>query len=215
MTNFRSFDPNGTGDPGDVEAIAALVSNANEVTGTVYEDDDLDGVKDLGETGLENVRVYLYIDQNGDGQVDPEDTRVQNVLTNSNGEYTFHYITTGALLATTQETSYPSGYSLTTDNVETMTFSDGVNFGESDTGNDFGLGTGADCDGDGLADFYEGEVDSDGDGILDKCDLDSDNDGSEIMLKGPKTMMMMVSRTTETEIRIMMVFLTTLKRTQE
>ena len=162
---------------GDVEGLAALVAPANEVTGTVYEDDDLDGIKDGGETGLENVRVYLYIDQNGDGQVDPEDTRIQSTLTDVNGDYTFYYITTGTLLATTQAASYPAGYSLTTDNVETITFTDGVNFGESDTGNDFGLGTGSDCDGDGLTDFFEGELDSDGDGILDKCDLDSDNDG--------------------------------------
>lgn len=171
ISNFFDFDG------GDVEGLAALVAPANEVTGTVFEDDDLDGVKDGGETGLEDVRVYLYIDQNGDGQVDPEDTRVQSTLTDSNGDYTFHYITTGTLLTTTQAASYPSGYSLTTDNVETMTFTDGTNFGESDTGNDFGLGTGTDCDGDGLTDFFEGDIDSDGDGVLDKCDLDSDNDG--------------------------------------
>ncbi len=179
MTNFRDFDGGG-----DVESLAALVANANEVTGTVYEDDDLDGVKDGGETGLANVRVYIYIDQNGDGQVDPEDTRVQSVLTDSNGDYTFYYLTTGTLLATTQAASYPSGYSLTTDNIETITFSDGVNFGASDTGNDFGLGTGSDCDGDGLTDFFEGELDSDGDGILDKCDLDSDNDGIRDNIEG-------------------------------
>ncbi|WP_132644050.1 T9SS type A sorting domain-containing protein [Roseivirga ehrenbergii] len=172
MTNFKAF-----GGGGDVESLAALVANANEITGTVYEDDDLDGVKDGGETGLENVRVYLYLDQNGDGQVDPEDTRIQSALTDVNGDYSFYYVTTGTLLTTTQSASYPAGYSLTTDNVETMTFTDGVDFGESDTGNDFGLGTGADCDGDGLTDFFEGELDSDGDGILDKCDLDSDNDG--------------------------------------
>lgn len=172
MTNFFSFAPGG-----DVEGLAALVAPANLVTGTVYEDTDLDGVKDMGETGLANVTIYLYVDQDGDGQVDPEDTRVQTTTTDVNGDYTFNYITTGTLLATTEFSSYPAGYALTTDNIETITFSDGINFGETDNNNDFGLGTGTDCDGDGLPDFYEGTGDADGDGILNQCDLDSDNDG--------------------------------------
>lgn len=171
MTNFRTF----TGS--DVEGLAALVANANSVTGTVYNDLDVDGIKDGGEPGLANVTVYLYVDNDGDGQVDPEDSRVQTTTTDVNGDYSFSYITTGTLITTTRAISYPSGFSLTTDNLETMSFTDGINFGETDTGNDFGLATGADCDGDGLTDFFEGNGDSDGDGVLDKCDLDSDNDG--------------------------------------
>ena len=178
MTNFRTF----TG--GDVEAIAALVANANTITGTVFDDTDLDGVKDGGETGLANVRVYLYIDNNGDGQIDPEDTRVQSTLTDGSGNYSFSYMTTGDLLTTTQASSYPSGYSLTTDNVETMIFNDGINFNQTDADNNFGLATGTDCDGDGLTDFFEGTADSDGDGIQNQCDLDSDNDGIRDDIEG-------------------------------
>jgi len=171
MSNFFTF----TGS--DVEGLAALVAPTNVVQGTVFQDDDLDGINDVGETGIANVTVYLYIDQDGDGQVDPEDTRVQTTTTDVNGDYRFDYITTGTLLTRTEFSSYPAGFSLTTDNIETMSFTDAINFGESDNNNDFGLGTGSDCDGDGLTDFFEGTGDADGDGILDQCDLDSDNDG--------------------------------------
>lgn len=171
MSNFFGF----TGS--DVEGLAALVAPTNVVQGTVFADADLDGINDAGETGIANVTVYLYIDQDGDGMVDPEDTRVQTTTTDSNGDYRFDYITTGTLLTTTEFSSYPAGFSLTTDNIETMSFTDAVNFGESDNNNDFGLFNGSDCDGDGLTDFFEGTGDADGDGILDQCDLDSDNDG--------------------------------------
>jgi hypothetical protein len=171
VSNFFSF----TGS--DVEGLASLVANANTLSGTVYEDDDLDGVKDGGEGGLANVRVYLYQDNNGDGKVDPEDTRIQSTLTDGNGDYAFYYAATGSLLVSTQYASYPSTYALTTDNVESASFTDGVNFNETDTGNDFGLGTGPDCDGDGIPNFYEGGGDADLDAVPDSCDLDSDNDG--------------------------------------
>ncbi len=169
----------------DVEGLAALVADANELSGTVYNDLDTDGVRDGGETGIQGVTVYLYLDANGDGQVDPEDTRIQSTVTDVNGDYAFFYATTGTLLTTTEFTSYPSGFSLTTDNVELAAFTDAVNFGESDTNNNFGLATGVDCDGDGLSDFEEGFGDSDGDGILDQCDLDSDNDGILDSVEGP------------------------------
>ncbi len=171
MSNFFSF----TGS--DVEALASLVADANEITGTVYEDLNYDGIKDGGESGLANVRVYLYQDINGDGRVDPEDTRIQSTLTDVSGEYSFLYASTGNLLVSTQFASYPANYALTTDNVETISFTDAVNFGETDTDNDFGLATGPDCDGDGLPNFFEGGLDSDGDAVADSCDLDSDNDG--------------------------------------
>ncbi len=171
MSNFFTF----TG--GDVEALAALVADANEISGTVFEDADLDGVNDVGETGIANVTVDLHVDINGNGQIDPEDARIQTTQTDSNGDYIFHYPTTGILLIRTEFSSYPSGFTLTTDNLELTSFTDNVNFGESDTNNDFGLAAGVDCDGDGLSDFEEGTGDSDGDGVLDQCDLDSDNDG--------------------------------------
>jgi len=162
---------------GDPESLASLVADANTVSGNVFDDTDLDGVLDGGETGVANVTIYLYIDNNSDGLVDPEDTRVQTTTTDVNGDYSFYFASTGSLLVTTEYSSYPASSALTTDNIETASFTDAVNFAETDASNNFGIGTGADCDGDGLPNFYEGALDSDGDAVLDSCDLDSDNDG--------------------------------------
>ncbi len=162
---------------GDVEALAALVADANTVSGTVYNDDDLDGVLDGGETGVEGVILYLYIDNNADGLIDPEDTRIQTTTTDSDGDYEFYYASTANLLVSSEFSSYPASSALTTDNIESATFTDNVDFAEVDSGNNFGIGTGPDCDGDGLPNFYEGGLNSDNDPVLDSCDLDSDDDG--------------------------------------
>ncbi|MEQ8908789.1 MAG: SdrD B-like domain-containing protein [Vicingaceae bacterium] len=162
---------------GDVEALAALVADANTLSGTVFNDDDLDGVLDGGESGVQGVTLYLYFDQDGDGQIDPEDTRLQTTTSDVNGDYNFYYASTADLLVSTEFSSYPGSSALTTDNIETASFTDNVNFGEVDANNNFGVGTGPDCDGDGLPNFYEAALNSDADPILDSCDLDSDNDG--------------------------------------
>jgi hypothetical protein len=170
LSNFSSF----TGS--DVEALASLVANANTVSGSVYDDVNFNGVNDA-EAGIANVSVYLYNDINNNGRVDPEDTRVQSTSTDVNGDYSFFYASTGNLLTSTKFSSYPASFALTTDNVEAISFTDGVNFDETDANKDFGLATGPDCDGEGIPDFFEGAIDSDGDGVANECDLDSDNDG--------------------------------------
>ena len=65
------------------KALSSLVANANMIAGTVYEDTDLDGVKDGGEIGIAGVTVYLYNDLNADGTIDPEDTRLQTAVTDA------------------------------------------------------------------------------------------------------------------------------------
>jgi len=171
MSNFFGF----TGS--DVEGLASLTGNANTVRGAVYDDTNEDGIKDGGEVGIPNITMFLYLDNNNDGKIDPEDTRIQTTVTDGNGDYAFYYVSTGNLLVRTNYPSYPFGFGLTTDNVESAIFTDNVNFNEVDVDNNFGLANGPDCDGDGFPDFFEGNIDSDGDGIIDNCDLDSDNDG--------------------------------------
>ena len=128
------------------------------MSGTVYNDDDLDAVLDGGESGVAGVTVYLYIDNDGDGLIDPEDTRIQTTTTDVNGDYVFYYASTANLLVSTEFSSYPASSALTTDNIESATFTDNVNFAEVDANNNFGIGTGPDCDGDGIPNFLKVEI---------------------------------------------------------
>ena len=71
------------------------------------------------------------------------------------GDYAFFFASYGNLLTTTSPPTFPADHALTTDNVETATFAEVDYYDQTDTDNDFGLGTSADCDGDGILDFYE------------------------------------------------------------
>lgn len=175
MTNGVTLGENGGTDP-DTEALAALVADANTVSGTVFNDHNLNGIRD-GEPGLANVTVNLYLDNNDNGALDAGDNLLQRVATNSAGVFTIYIATTAELLVTVDDSTLPTNYTLTTTNFQEASFTDNVNFAESDGGNNFGAGASTDSDGDGIMDFTEGILDSDGDGILDRNDLDSDNDG--------------------------------------
>lgn len=164
---------------GNPRALSSLVAPPNHVTGTVWNDLDMDGTINGVEGGLSNVEVNLYVDVNNNGVIDSGDELVQTQLTDATGNYDFTYATTGNLLMTINEGTLPSGFGLTTDNVEQAIFNDNTNFTETESQNNFGATIGTDCDGDGIPDFTEGGVgvDTDGDGIDNMCDLDSDNDG--------------------------------------
>jgi hypothetical protein len=158
---------------GDVEALAALVEEANLIEGRVYHDAN-QNQNDDSESGLAGVIVKLYNDVNSNGQYDSGDEFLAQTTTDANGDYHFDYASTGDLVILINQSSLPSGYALTTDNIETASFASQSN---TDSGNDFGADTGSDCDGNGIPDFVEGTNDTDGDGIPDNCDLDNDNDG--------------------------------------
>jgi len=160
---------------GDVEAIASLVSQANLMSGNVWEDTDVDGVKDAGEnTGIENVEIEIYFDNDGDGVIDNDDEYLNSVFTDANGDWSYEFATTGHLIARLKESSLPNDYALTTSDKTTANF---TSSGQTDASNNYGANSGDDCDSDGIPDFIEGTGDSDGDGVQDQCDKDSDNDG--------------------------------------
>ncbi len=161
----------------DPEGTAALVADANVVTGKVWDDVDYNGIINGGEVGIAGITVELYYDQDADGVLDPSDVLIQTDVTDASGDFLFHFATTASLIIKVNEATVPPLYSFTTDNKELAVFADAVNFGELDANNNFGIATGPDFDGDGIPDFSEATGDSDSDGIPDYQDLDSDNDG--------------------------------------
>ncbi len=174
MTNGVTLGDNG-GSP-DTESLASLVADANTVSGTLFNDQNLNGIRD-GEPGLAGVTINLYLDNNDNGALDAGDNLLQQVTTDALGRYNIYIATTAEVLITVDDSTLPTNYTLTTTNLQEASFTDNVNFAETDTGNNFGAGASTDSDGDGIMDFTEGIGDSDGDGVLDRDDLDSDNDG--------------------------------------
>ncbi|NNM30872.1 MAG: hypothetical protein HKO57_15235, partial [Akkermansiaceae bacterium] len=124
----------------------------------VFLDNDSDGAFTVGDTGEPNVLVKLYRDDNGNGIIDSEDPLINTKLTDGSGNYTFEFALVGDFLVEIDTDTLPASYTaLSTDNLETATFTD---YGNTETGNDFGYVTGAsigdtvwlDLDGDGTQD---------------------------------------------------------------
>ena len=75
------------------------------ISGAVFRDIDGDEVPDEGE-GLTAVSIYLYADQNRDGQAD-DSIILQTVTTSSNGNYSFNNVPIGNYVIVENN---PSGY---------------------------------------------------------------------------------------------------------
>lgn len=60
-----------------------------DISGTVYHDVNVNAILDNGETGVDNVTVYLYEDINTDGILDGGDNLVQTTSTGLGGDYLF------------------------------------------------------------------------------------------------------------------------------
>lgn len=126
----------GAGGNTDYEAIACLTDATNRILGTVFRDKNENGILNSGEPGQGGVTVRLYRDANGNGKVDLTDMFVADTETAGDGTYSFTVSSLGDFVIETDEDTYPSGTSLTTDNVETASF---TAFGQTDAGNNFGF----------------------------------------------------------------------------
>ncbi|MFK7772199.1 MAG: Ig-like domain-containing protein [Saprospiraceae bacterium] len=72
-----------------VDVGCSPVANEANILGTVFFDQDGDGIIDGTEMGQDNVTVNLYVDVNMDGLVDASDTFVEAQTTDANGAYAF------------------------------------------------------------------------------------------------------------------------------
>ncbi|MCB0738038.1 MAG: hypothetical protein KDC92_11035, partial [Bacteroidetes bacterium] len=123
----------------DFETCDCVIGYKNTIKGTVFYDADENTFLGEGESGYGGVVVSLYYDENNNGVYDSGvDGFVRSTTTNSKGEYTlfdaYEYGTLNYVI-TINTGNLPSGASLTTDNVETASFSSG---GNVDLNNDFG-----------------------------------------------------------------------------
>ena len=110
------------------------------ISGTVFEDTDLDGVLDAGETNrASNVTVRLYEDTNNNGKVDAGDHLSGITTTDTSGNYSFNAGVGNFVLAIDSDT-LPTGTTQTTNPphfTQTASFTnDPTN--ETDADNDFG-----------------------------------------------------------------------------
>lgn len=119
------------------------VTNANSISGTLYEDaggeDTGDNTFNTGETKLPaDITVNLYEDTNGNGVLDDpaENTPVQTVETDANGDYVFPDVADGDYIVKVDETDTDIPEFYTPGTTEDLPVT--VN-GASETGKDFGF----------------------------------------------------------------------------
>ncbi len=77
----------------ETSAAGGTISTA--ISGSVWGDANGNGVLNLGEAGLGNVAVDLYLDNDGDGALSPGDTLASSTLTTVDGFYEFAGIAAG------------------------------------------------------------------------------------------------------------------------
>ena len=105
------------------------------VSGTVFDDNNENGVQDAGDGVLDGITVTLYADNNEDGNLDVGDTTLASTTTGANGTYSFTNITTEYVLTvvTTPGNTATMTYVLTTSNTQaansTTTDVTGLDFG--------------------------------------------------------------------------------------
>lgn len=71
------------------DTYAGVQSTTNTISGLVFCDIDQDETQDSYEANLDNVKVWLFDDANGNGTVDNGEQAIDSTTTNSSGSYSF------------------------------------------------------------------------------------------------------------------------------
>lgn len=105
------------------EGIPYQVTDTGSIGNFVWNDNDKDGIQDLFERGIAGIQVDLYLDTDGDGQIDPDDPLVSTTQTNVLGIYIFSDLSAGNYIVDVAEhdpdlpaDGYGNPYILTTGN---------------------------------------------------------------------------------------------------
>lgn len=121
----------------DFEACDCFTGGVNVISGTLFQDNDQDGLLTGGDVGFGDVLVNLYRDIDGDSLYTPGvDVLVDTISTAADGTYSFNVATTGDFLVNIDQTELPNQSSMTTDNLENAQF---VSTGLSNPNNNFGF----------------------------------------------------------------------------
>jgi hypothetical protein len=167
------------------ESPVTLFRVSNAIGDYVWLDADRDGVQDVGERGIPNVKVALYSDPNGDG--DPSDgSLVDTATTDATGRYLFPDLGSGSyVVGVTDECGALTGLSLTTASIDPhgpIDLGRGIRYLEADFGyapSDptraaIGDTVWSDADDDGIQDPGEPGIG----GVTVELLADSDSDGN-------------------------------------
>jgi len=91
---------------GEVEDYAVVIEPTGSIGDYVWYDANSNGVQDVSESGIANVRVRLYADD-GDGNFEPggDDALLDETYTDADGGYLFRYLVAGDYFVHVDETS--------------------------------------------------------------------------------------------------------------
>lgn len=163
----------GDGNPFAEGCTTTIVNGTNSIGDYVWADTDYDGVQDGGESGINNITVWLYWDENGNGVLDADEMLVDTTTTTTNGfdgYYEFTNLPNGDYIVKVDgtDTDLPTGYNYTTPKEVAVTgLSGGVNGVLTVDTADFGFGpildltkslTNGEFDNSGNDNLYEGQL---------------------------------------------------------
>jgi protocatechuate 3,4-dioxygenase beta subunit len=111
LDNKHSLATNGI-DNVDTVDFGYQPQGTSSIGDLVWADLDGDGVKSDRETGIENVAVTLYQDQDGDGNIDAEDAVVATTTTDANGAYLFSNLAAGNYIVGIDGANFNAGQPL-------------------------------------------------------------------------------------------------------
>ncbi len=130
------FGVGGDYEGSDCRIIDGSGAGDNTVEGTVFFDDNADGLLHPTELGWANATVRIYFDVAGNGVLDPTDPLLQTTVTDANGFFGFYLLAGGPYVLDIDAATLPASTAMTTDNLEMAVF---AGLGFEDPGNDFGF----------------------------------------------------------------------------